>query len=182
MIYELGGKRFVIVTTNAISCSVKEVNLNPVAVLSVQSTSPMYTSITRSVHRIFQIHLFRLRVLTNEPLYSPLGKVNNGNSAGSKAGWGDVNPATSGVSDLWGMPNKSRGPPPGLTASKSSSQLVANSNGWGSLGSPRWPSMANSQSPWMGGSPWLLLRNLTPQVIILSDISGVETSTGSNWT
>lgn len=107
---------------------------------------------------------------------SPLGKVNNGNSAGTKAGWGDVNvAAASGVSDLWGMP-KSRGPPPGLTASKSSNQLVGgaanntnNSNGWGALGSPRWPSSmaANAQSSWMG-SPWLLLRNLTAQVRIIT--------------
>lgn len=101
--------------------------------------------------------------------------MNNGNSAGAKAGWGDANAAAgSGVSDLWGMP-KSRGPPPGLTASKSSNQLVGgaannsnnNSNGWG-LGSPRWPSSmgSNSQNSWMAGSPWLLLKNLTPQVRI----------------
>lgn len=102
--------------------------------------------------------------------------MNNGNSTGSKAGWGDVNPATSGVSDLWGMP-KNRGPPPGLT-NKSSSQLVGSvattsNGGWGTSGSLRWPSMPNAQSSWMSGSPWLLLRNLTPQVllydILLSD-------------
>ena len=103
---------------------------------------------------------------------SPLGKVNNGNSAGAKAGWGDVNAAAgSGVSDLWGMP-KARGPPPGLTASKSSNQLVGgaannnnnNSNGWGSLGSPRWPSSmgANSQNSWMG-SPCLLYTSPSPR-------------------
>lgn len=100
---------------------------------------------------------------------SPLGKVNNGNSVVSKnAGWGDVNTSSANVSDLWAMP-KSRGPPPGLTTNNKNSNLgggggnASNSNGWGSLGSPRWPSMANSQNTWMG-SPWLLLRNLTPQV------------------
>lgn len=95
-----------------------------------------------------------------------LGKVNNGNAGASKTGWGDVN-AQAGASELWGAP-KSRGPPPGLTTSKSSGQLVnnpaSNSNGWGaSLGSPRWSMGGSSQSPWMGSS-WLLLRNLTPQV------------------
>lgn len=101
-------------------------------------------------------------------LSSPLGKVNNGNSVVSKAGWGDVNASAGNVSDLWGMP-KSRGPPPGLTTNnKNSGQMAGgaasnNSNGWGSLGSPRWPSMVNSQNSWMG-SPWLLLKNLTPQV------------------
>lgn len=95
-----------------------------------------------------------------------LGKVNNANAGASKTGWGDVSAQPGAVTDLWGAP-KSRGPPPGLTASKSSGQLVSNaasnSNGWASsLGSPRW-SMGNSQSPWMGSS-WLLLRNLTPQV------------------
>ncbi|KAK7590071.1 hypothetical protein V9T40_001684 [Parthenolecanium corni] len=94
-----------------------------------------------------------------------LSKGNNANSGASKPGWGDVSAQPGAVTDLWGVP-KSRGPPPGLTASKSSSQLVNNpassSNGWASLGSPRW-SMDNSQSPWMGSS-WLLLRNLTPQI------------------
>lgn len=69
------------------------------------------------------------------------------------------------TSELWGVPvsKASRGPPPGLGATKSATGA---SNGWvpGTLSrgisQPSWP------NNW-GHSTWLLLKNLTPQVIYL---------------
>lgn len=69
--------------------------------------------------------------------------------------------------DLWGggvlgSSGKSRGPPPGLTGGSNKTGNAPN-NGW-----PRWPS--NNTSTWQTSSnnitsTWLLLRNLTQQVI-----------------
>jgi len=89
--------------------------------------------------------------------FSPLGKVN-----GPKNNWADSNPAN----DLWGgvlgSSGKSRGPPPGLNGGSAKAGNTPN-NGW-----PRWPS--NNTSSWQSSSnnvasTWLLLRNLTQQVI-----------------
>ncbi|XP_058815312.1 protein Gawky-like [Topomyia yanbarensis] len=72
--------------------------------------------------------------------------------------------ATSTSSDLWGTPmgKPTRGPPPGLGASKNS---VAAANGWtGGGGGQRSGSMNNWPSGNGWGSSWLLLKNLTPQI------------------
>lgn len=88
---------------------------------------------------------------------SPLGKVN-----GPKNNWADNNSGN----DLWGgvlgPSGKSRGPPPGLTGGSVKTGNAPN-NGW-----PRWPS---NNTSWQSSSnnvasTWLLLRNLTQQVII----------------
>lgn len=66
-------------------------------------------------------------------------------------------------SDLWGTPmgKPTRGPPPGLGANK-------NANGWAG-GAGGGPQRSNSGGNWPGGngwgSSWLLLKNLTSQVI-----------------
>lgn len=88
---------------------------------------------------------------------SPLGKI-----GGPKNNWTD---GSSG-NELWGgvlgSSGKSRGPPPGLTSGSTKTGSAPN-NGW-----PRWPS--NNSSSWQASSnnvtsAWLLLRNLTQQVI-----------------
>lgn len=88
---------------------------------------------------------------------SPLGKV-----SGGKNNWAD----SSSGNDLWGgvlgASGKSRGPPPGLSGGANKAASAPN-NGW-----PRWPS--NNTSSWQSSSnnvasTWLLLRNLTQQVI-----------------
>lgn len=77
---------------------------------------------------------------------SPLGKL-----SGAKTTWGDSGgPAN----ELWGAPNKSRGPPPGM------SSKAPTSNGWGS----RWGPGQQAPASWGSNSTWLLLKNLTPQV------------------
>lgn len=92
-------------------------------------------------------------------LFSPLNKV-----ASSKGAWGDsAPPPTAVTSELWGAPMaKPRGPPPGLA--KGSSNIGISANGWSSSsgrGVTSWSSQPGSS--W--GSPWLLLRNLTAQVV-----------------
>lgn len=93
----------------------------------------------------------------NFSFYSPLGKV-----SGPKSNWADGGSGN----DLWGgvlgSSGKSRGPPPGLTGGSAKTGNAPN-NGW-----PRWPS--NNTSSWQSSSnnvasTWLLLRNLTQQVI-----------------
>ncbi|KAG8295896.1 miRNA mediated inhibition of translation [Homalodisca vitripennis] len=79
---------------------------------------------------------------------SPLGKL-----SGSKSTWGEAGP---GNNELWGAPNKARGPPPGLSSNK-----APTANGWGSLGG-RWGPQP-SPATWGANTTWLLLKNLTPQ-------------------
>lgn len=88
-----------------------------------------------------------------------MGKVNN-----SKNNWADGNSGN----DLWGnvlgSSGKSRGPPPGLSGGINKTGNPPN-NGW-----PRWP--ANNGSSWQSSSnniasTWLLLKNLTPQVLLI---------------
>lgn len=72
-------------------------------------------------------------------------------------------------SDLWGtqMGKTTRGPPPGLGANK-------NSNGWSggaAGGAPRSGSGGNWPSGNGWGSSWLLLKNLTSQVILVFGVS-----------
>lgn len=85
-----------------------------------------------------------------------MGKV-----SGPKNNWAD------GSADLWGgvlgSSGKSRGPPPGLTGGSTKAGNTPN-NGW-----PRWPS---NNTSWQSSSnnvtsTWLLLKNLTQQVIII---------------
>ncbi|XP_046663317.1 protein Gawky isoform X1 [Homalodisca vitripennis] len=80
---------------------------------------------------------------------SPLGKL-----SGSKSTWGEAGP---GNNELWGAPNKARGPPPGLSSNK-----APTANGWGSLGG-RWGPQP-SPATWGANTTWLLLKNLTPQI------------------
>lgn len=84
---------------------------------------------------------------------SPQSKLPN-----AKGGLGgDLNPSTAVTSELWAP--KSRGPPPGLSA-KSGSTV----NGWSTnISSGTSSQWAPQRNNW-GGSPWLLLRNLTAQV------------------
>lgn len=76
----------------------------------------------------------------------------------TKGTLGDLNTPTAVTSELWGAP-KPRGPPPGLSAKSSvvngwATNLGSNTTSWG------------GQRNWApgGGSPWLLLRNLTAQI------------------
>lgn len=91
-------------------------------------------------------------------VHSPQSKLPN-----AKGGLvGDLNPSTAVTSELWGAP-KSRGPPPGLSAKGGSTV-----NGWSTnIGSGTTSQWAPQRNNW-GGSPWLLLRNLTAQVIVLN--------------
>jgi len=82
--------------------------------------------------------------------------------SGPKSNWAESGSGN----DLWGgvlgSSGKSRGPPPGLTGGSAKTGNAPN-NGW-----PRWPS--NNTSSWQSSSnnvasTWLLLRNLTQQVI-----------------
>ena len=78
-----------------------------------------------------------------------LGKF--GGNGGTKSTWADTTPSSA---DLWNAGSvkggASRGPPPGIKGSQS----------WGT-GQSR-----SGGSNWGGnGSPWLLLRNLSPQVL-----------------
>jgi trinucleotide repeat-containing gene 6 protein len=84
--------------------------------------------------------------------FSPQSKLPS-----SKGGLGDLNPTTAITSEPWGAP-KSRGPPPGLSAKGGA--LV---NGWSSNLTASWGGGQRGSGNW-GGSPWLLLRNLTAQV------------------
>lgn len=93
--------------------------------------------------------------------YSPLGKV-----SGPKNNWADGSTGN----DLWGgvlgSSGKSRGPPPGLSGGSTKAGNAPN-NGW-----PRWPS---NNTSWQSSSnnvtsTWLLLKNLTQQVIIIKFI------------
>lgn len=103
---------------------------------------------------------FDVRVIYCIFFYSPLSKV-----ASSKGTWGDsAPPPTAVTSELWGAPMaKSRGPPPGLA--KGTSNIGIATNGWSNAGNTRASWSSQSGSSW--GSPWLLLRNLTAQVINL---------------
>ncbi|XP_015838344.1 protein Gawky isoform X3 [Tribolium castaneum] len=87
---------------------------------------------------------------TSSAFTSPQNKLPS-----SKSGLGELNPTTAVTSELWAAP-KSRGPPPGLSAKGGA--LV---NGWSSAAS--WGGGQRGSGSW-GGSPWLLLRNLTAQI------------------
>ncbi|XP_069940702.1 protein Gawky isoform X4 [Cherax quadricarinatus] len=129
---------------------------------------------------------------TNSPL-SGDSKLSSGTNGKSGSSWSEtVHEGSSNLaSELWGAPgNKLRGPPPGLIAGsvgvQKNSGVVSGGGSWGTLGrSTSWsgeqhrnpPNSAlhsaaaaavaasgawtNSQLP----STWLILRNLTPQVL-----------------
>ncbi|XP_022916638.1 protein Gawky [Onthophagus taurus] len=76
----------------------------------------------------------------------------------SKVVLGDLNTPTAVTTELWGAP-KPRGPPPGLSAK--------GINGWSSnLGGNASGPWGGTQRNWCqgGGSPWVLLKNLTAQI------------------